>query len=63
MSDGPKMPPLSKMLPMVVMMALNKFDLEELGLRIHYEAAFFGVQLGCFFALMMIKRRIKETPA
>jgi len=48
MADGPKMPTLSKMLPMVVMMALNEFDLEELGLRSHYEAAFFGVQLGSF---------------
>ena len=63
MADGPKMPPLSKMLPMVVMLALNKFDIEELGLRIHCEAAFFGVQLGCFFALMMIEKRIKEAPA
>jgi len=29
------MPPLSKMLPLVVMMGLNKFDLEAMGLRQH----------------------------
>jgi len=62
MADGPKMPPLSKMAPMIVMLALSKFDLEALGLRTHCEAAFFGVQIGCFFALTMIESKIKEKP-
>ncbi len=34
-AEGPKMPPLSKMVPLIVMMALNKIDLEALGLRQH----------------------------
>ena len=34
-AEGPKMPPLSKMVPLVAMMALNKLDLEALGLRQH----------------------------
>jgi hypothetical protein len=53
-----QMPPLSKVVPLVLMMSLNKFDLEALGLRQHCEAAFFGVQVGCLFALMMIEKKI-----
>lgn len=56
---GFSMPPLSKVVPLILMMSLNKFDLDKLGFRQHCEAAFFGVQVGCYFALMMIEQKIK----
>ena len=34
-AGGVKMPPLSKMIPLLAMMVLNKFDLEAMGLRQH----------------------------
>ena len=62
--EGPKleMPPLSKMLPMVIMIGLSKFDLDALGLRQHCEALFVGVQVGCLCTLMMMKKKIDEKP-
>ena len=47
---------------MVVMLALQKVDLEKLGLRQHCEAAFFGVQVGCYFALTVIQKKMAESP-
>ena len=38
------------------------FDLDKLGYRQHCEAAFFGIQVGCYFALTLIEQKIRDTP-
>ena len=60
--EMPKMPPLSKLAPLLLMFALNKYDLDKLGYRQWCEAAFIGVQVGCFIALNMIHASIRTAP-
>ena len=62
MADGAPKLKLSQIVPMVLMLGLNKFDLDKLGYRQHCEAAFFGIQVGCYFALSLIEQKIAETP-
>lgn len=60
--EMPKMPPLSKLAPLLLMFALNKYDIDKLGYRQWCEAAFIGVQVGCFIALNMIHASISARP-
>lgn len=62
MDGASKLPPLSKVAPMLLVLGLNKFDLDKLGYRQHCEAAFFGIQVGCYFALTLIEAKIKDSP-
>ena len=62
MTDGAPKLRLSQIVPMVLMLGLNKFDLDKLGYRQHCEAAFFGIQVGCYFALSLIEQKIAGAP-
>jgi len=64
---APEMPPmpsmsLSQIVPMVVMLGLNKFDLDELGYRRHTEIAYMIVQIVCLGILNMLRQKISNMP-
>lgn len=52
----------SQILPMVVMFALQKFNLEELGYVHHVEAAFAFVQLVCMCIIFFVYTKIGALP-
>jgi len=53
---------MSQILPMVCMLGLQKFDLQELGYVHHVEVAYVLVQVVCLGALYAIYMRIEATP-
>jgi len=63
--EMPAMPSmsLSQIVPMVVMLGLNKFDLDEMGLRRHTEIGYVIVQLLCLGAQYLLYQKIEKMPA
>lgn len=59
---APAMPPISKLMPMGVMLLLNKYNLEEMGYTKHIEGAYIVVQVLTFCCLMLINQRIAAAP-
>jgi len=61
---APEMPKLkmSQLLPMVVMMGLGKWDLDQMGYRHHVEAVYVVVQLLCLGGLAMLYNKIQGMP-
>jgi hypothetical protein len=57
---APEMPSMkiSQILPMAVMMGLQKYDLEELGWKHHAELGYITVQLLCLGVLFVVKGKI-----
>jgi len=49
---------VSQILPMVVMMGLSKYDLQEMGYTHHVEAAYVVVQIFCLGALGLMYQKI-----
>merc|ERR1712039_723621 len=63
-ADEPEMPPMpqmkiSQILPLVVMMGLGKFDLDQMGYRHVAEAVFLVVQVLCLGGIYMIYQKIE----
>jgi len=60
----PPMPQMkiSQLLPMVVMLGLGKFDLDELGYRRHAEVLFVIVQVVCLGLLGLIHSKVSAMP-
>lgn len=58
---GPAMPPMSKFLPLGVMLLMNKYNLEEMGYKQHIEGAYVAVQFCCFATLLLIGQKIKAV--
>merc|ERR1712151_1175146 len=51
---------ISQILPLVVMMGLNKFDLDQMGYRHHAEFVFICVQVLCLGAIFLIYQKIND---
>jgi len=62
--EMPAMPSmsLSQIVPMVVMLGLNKFDLDELGYRRHTEIGYLIVQIVCLGIQNMLRQKISNMP-
>jgi len=65
--EAPEMPPmpklsLSQFMPMIVMIGLNKYNLDEMGYRTWVEIAFVLVQLACLGVLAYLHTRISAMP-
>lgn len=53
---------LSQIVPMLVMLALQKYDIVEMGLTRHVEVAYVVAQLLCIAFLLFIDQKIREKP-
>jgi len=62
--EAPPMPSMkmSQILPMVVMLGMNQYDLAEMGYRRHSEAGFVIAQLLCFGVLYYLYTKINSLP-
>merc|ERR1719330_874246 len=62
--EAPPMPSmkLSQIVPMVVMLGMNKFDLDEMGYRRHTEVGFVIAQLVCLALIGLLHQKISAMP-
>jgi len=60
---APAMPSMkaSQVLPMIVMLGLQKFDLEKLGYKRHVEAAFVVAQIVCLCLIFFVYKKIEDA--